>query len=147
KILSFFTHPFSWVLIGLLVAWVTKRPRLSRYSFRGAVIALLFFSNTVIFLEFTRLWETEGRKIEEVGHYDCAIVLGGMAEFDSSHDRLSIRRGGDRIWQAIHLYHLGKVDKLLISGNNGFLLPNGLDEAAQMKTVLVDNGIPEEDIL
>ena len=147
KIFNFFTHPFSWVVIGLLIAWVTKRPRLARYSFRGAVIVLLVFSNTFIFLGFARLWETEGKKIEDVEHYDCAVVLGGMAEYDKSHERLSIRRGGDRIWQAINLYHLGKVDKLLISGNNGFLLGDALDEANQFKEVLVENGIPEEDIL
>jgi uncharacterized SAM-binding protein YcdF (DUF218 family) len=93
------------------------------------------------------LWETEGTKIEEVDHYDCAIVLGGMAEFDENNNRLSMRRGGDRIWQAINLYHLGKVDKILISGNNGYILDDGLDEANQFKEVLIQNEIPAEDIL
>ena len=147
KLLSFLTHPFSWAVIGLLIAWFTKKPRLSRYSFRGSVIMLLIFSNTVIFCEFVRLWEAEGTKIEEVGHYDCAIVLGGMAEWDNSHSRLSIRRGGDRIWQAINLYHLGKVDKILISGQNGFLAEDKLNEADQFRDVLIQNGIPDEDII
>ena len=98
-------------------------------------------------MEFIRMWEPDGTKIEEVGHYDCAVVLGGMAEWDNTHERLSMRRGGDRIWQAVHLYHLGKVDKILISGNNGFLLDDGLNEAIQFKDVLMDMGIPEEDIL
>jgi uncharacterized SAM-binding protein YcdF (DUF218 family) len=93
------------------------------------------------------MWEAEGTKIEDVGHYDCAVVLGGMAEWDNNHERLSIRRGGDRIWQAINLYHLGKVDKILISGQNGFLTENKLNEADQFRDVLVQNGIPSEDIL
>ena len=147
KIFSFLTHPFSWIVIGLLIAWITKRPRLARYSFRGSVICLLVFSNTVIFCEFVRMWEPEGTKIEDVGHYDCAVVLGGMAEWDNSHDRLSIRRGGDRIWQAINLYHLGKVDKILISGQNGFIGSDELDEANQFKEILLQNGIPDEDVL
>ncbi|MEO9531559.1 MAG: YdcF family protein [Crocinitomicaceae bacterium] len=120
---------------------------MKKWSFKIGIILLLVFSNTFIFLEFARLWEPDGTKIEDVGHYDCAIVLGGMAEWDNSNERLSIRRGGDRIWQAINLYHLGKVDKLLISGNNGFISDDGLDEANQFKTVLVENGIPEKDIL
>lgn len=115
--------------------------------YRGAIIATLFFSNTVIFCEFTRLWEPEGQKIEELGHYDLAIVLGGMAEYDNNHERLSLRRGGDRIWQAIHLYYLGKVDKILLVGANGNLTDNGLDEANQFKAVLLDFGIPDADIL
>lgn len=108
---------------------------------------MLIFSNTVIFLEFVRLWEEPGKKIEEVGHYDCAIVLGGMAEWDNSHGRLSLRRGGDRIWQAIHLYHLGKVDRILISGAHGYILDHGLNEAQQFREVLLDNGIPDSAIL
>lgn len=147
KIFSFLTHPFSWVVIAFLIAWITKRPFLSKWSFRAGIFSLLFFSNSVIFMEFARLWETEGTKIEDVGHYDCAIVLGGMAEWDNSHKRLSIRRGGDRIWQAINLYHLGKVDKILISGSNGFITEDGLDEANQFRDVLIENGIPDADIL
>lgn len=147
KVLSFLTHPFSWIVILLLIAWISKRPFLSRYSFRTAIVALLFFSNTVVFLEFARWWEPEGTKIEEVGHYDCAIVLGGMAEWDNTNERLSLRRGGDRIWQAINLYHLGKVDRLLISGANGYLGEDKLDEANQFKEILVQNGIPDSVIL
>ena len=147
KILSYLIDPFTWIIIGLLIALITKREKLKKYAFRSAVIILIFFSNTMIFLEFMRMWEPEGKKIEDVGHYDCAIVLGGMAEYDNNLKRLSIRRGGDRIWQAINLYHLGKVDKLLISGNNGYLGDNPLDEARQFKKVLIENGIPEEDIL
>jgi len=147
KIFSFLTHPFSWIVIGLLIAWITKRPQLKKWSFKISIITLLIFSNTFVFLEFARLWEMEGTKIEDVKHYDCAIVLGGMADWDIRHDRLSIRRGGDRIWQAINLYHLGKVDKLLISGSNGFVGDDGLDEAIQFKEVLIENGIPSEDIL
>lgn len=147
KILSILIHPFTWILTCLIIAWITKRPRLTRWTFRGGIIATLFFSNTVIFCEFVRLWEPDGKKIEELGHYDVAIVLGGMAEYDNSHGRLSLRRGGDRIWQAVHLYHLGIVDKLLISGNDGDIVDKGLDEAAQFKEILVQEGIPEEDIL
>jgi uncharacterized SAM-binding protein YcdF (DUF218 family) len=115
--------------------------------FRGGLIALVFFTNNVIFLEFVRAWEEPGTKISEIEHYDVAVVLGGMAEWDNSHERLSLRRGGDRIWQAIHLYHLGKVDRILISGANGDVVDKGLNEAVQFKEVLMDNGIPDSAIL
>jgi uncharacterized SAM-binding protein YcdF (DUF218 family) len=108
---------------------------------------LLFFTNTVIFSEFVRWWEPEGKKIEEIEHYDVAIVLGGMAEYDNNLDRLSLRRGADRLWQAVHLYQLGKVDKLLISGDSGHMIDRGLNEALRFRDVLTDFGIPKEDIL
>jgi uncharacterized SAM-binding protein YcdF (DUF218 family) len=147
KILSFLVHPFSWILISVAIGLLTKRQKLKKWTLRGAGIAVLFFSNTVIFSEFTRLWEPEGTKISEVGHYDVAVVLGGMAEYDNNLDRLSIRRGGDRIWQAIHLYHLGKVDKIMIVGANGNMFDTGLNEAVQFKNVLLDCGIPDADII
>ena len=147
KILSYFFYPFTWIVLGFLIAWFSKRPQLVKYSFGSAIVLLLFFSNTLIFSEFARMWEPDGKKIDEIEHYDCAVVLGGMAEYDNSLGRLSIRRGGDRIWQAINLYHLGKVDHILISGNNGFLTDDKLDEAVQFKKVLVENGIPDSAIL
>lgn len=94
-----------------------------------------------------RAWEIKGKKAEDLKKHDVAIVLGGMAEYDNELNRLSIRRGGDRIWQAITLYKTGKVKKLLISGASGYVFDRGLKEAKQMKDVLAEWGIPEEDIL
>lgn len=147
KILSFLTQPFYWIIILALISYFTKRERLKKWTFRFALGFLIFFTNTVIFCEFARWWEPDGKKIEDVGYHDVAVVLGGMAEYDNTLDRLSMRRGSDRIWQTINLYHLGKVDKILISGANGDLVDKGLNEATQFKKVLVENGIPAEDIL
>jgi len=120
---------------------------LKKKFFKTGIILLLFFTNNIIFLEFARLWEPEGEKIEEVGHYDVTVVLGGMAEYNNDLDRISLRRGGDRIWQAIHLYLIDKVNKILISGDSGYLVDKGLNEAEQFKQILMEECIPEEDIL
>ena len=79
--------------------------------------------------------------------HDVAIVLGGMAEYNNDLDVLSIRRPGDRIFQAVTLYKKGKVRKILISGDSGHLTDRGLHEARQMKQILVSWGIPETDVL
>jgi uncharacterized SAM-binding protein YcdF (DUF218 family) len=147
KILDFVAHPFYWIVILFLIAWFTKRERLRKWTFWSGISCSIFFTNTVLFCEFARLWEPDGKKIEELGNYDVAVVLGGMAEYDNTLERLSIRRGGDRIWQAINLYHLGKVDKILISGANGDLVDKGLDEGRQFRKILIENGIPADDIL
>ncbi len=147
KILSVFIHPLSWIILLIIFGIITKREKRKKWSFRIAGIVTLFFSNTVIFCEFTRLWEMEGSKIETVEHHDVAIVLGGMAEYDNNLKRISLRRGGDRIWQALQLYHLGKVDKIMIVGANGNIVDRGLREATQFKEALLNQGIPEQDIL
>jgi uncharacterized SAM-binding protein YcdF (DUF218 family) len=147
KILSFLIDPFIWVLILLVISIVIKSPKLKKKSFIGSILVLIIFSNNIIFLEVTRLWEEEGTKIEDVKHYDIGVVLGGIAEYNNDLERLSIRRGGDRIWQAIHLYHIGKIDKIMISGDSGYMVDKGLNEAIQMKELLVQEKIPSEDIL
>lgn len=86
-------------------------------------------------------------KLSEVKHHDIAIVLGGMAEYNSDIDALSIRRQGDRLIQAISLYRQDKVKKILITGDSGYLTDRGLHEAKQVKKLLVSWGIPEADLL
>lgn len=107
----------------------------------------IFFSNSLIFSEFCGLWEVPGKKMEIVGHYDVGIVLGGMFEYNGDLDEISIRRQGDRLIQAVTLYKTGKVKKLLISGDSGYITDRGLHEAKQVKELLIAWGIPAEDIL
>lgn len=107
----------------------------------------LFFTNSVIFSEFCRLWEVPGTKIEKVEKHDVGIVLGGMFEYNSDLDQLSIRRQGDRFIQAVTLYKTNKISKLLITGESGYISERGLKEAKQIKELLLKWGIPETDIL
>lgn len=108
---------------------------------------LIIFSNSFIFKEFVRLWEVPAVSIDAVQYHEVGIVLGGMFEYDNDTERLSIRRGGDRIWQAIDLYKLNKIDKILLSGDHGYVTDRGLHESKQLKEVLVRWGIPNKDII
>lgn len=112
-----------------------------------AVGLFLFFSNSVIFSSFCSLWEVPGTKIAEIKQHDLAIVLGGMSDYNNDLNELTIYRQADRIFQAITLYKKGKVKKILISGDSGYITDRGLHEARQMKALLVKWGFPPEDIL
>lgn len=147
KILLFLLSPLTWIFIGTGLAFFSRNVKWKKRGRITALFCLLFFSNTFIYKEFCRQWEIFGVPQSQVKHHDVGIVLGGMAEYNNDLHTLSIRRGGDRIWQAINLYKSGKIDKILISGDNGYLLANGLHEAEQMKKVLVEWGIPSSDIL
>lgn len=113
----------------------------------AAISLMVLFSNTFLYKECCRLWEVPGVKIGALKKHDVVIVLGGMMEYNNDLKRISLQHSGDRIWQALNLYHAKKVSKILISGDNGYLLGNGLHEAQQMKDELVRWGIPEKDIL
>lgn len=113
----------------------------------AGIFIFFFFTNSFIFSEFCRLWETPGTRTSKVKQHDVAIVLGGMFEYNSDLDNLSIRRQGDRFIQAVTLYKENKVRKILISGDSGYIVDRGLHEAKQTKELLIKWGIPESDIL
>ena len=131
----------------MLAYLLVKKEKIRKYLLYSFLIVFFFFSYKPIALFFISGWEPEGKRIESVEHYEVGIVLGGGFEYDNDRERLSIRRGGDRIWVAIQLFHQGKLDYLLLTGKNGDLSDKGLDESNQLKQILIQNGIPEDKIL
>ena len=147
KALVIFTTPYTWFILTVMGAFLLKKDKWKKWSKYVAIFIFFFFSNSVILCELMRKWEIHGIRFENTGNYDVGIVLGGMAEYNSDLDVLSITSHGDRIWQAITLYKKGKIKKILISGDSGYVTERGLHEAKQFKTVLVEWGIPEGDII
>lgn len=135
------------MMVFVLTALFTKREKLKRRSKSFALGTFIFFSNSVIFSEFCRLWEVPGVKFEKVNKHDVAIVLGGMFEYNSDLENISIRRSGDRFIQAMTLYKTEKVEKILISGDNGYLTDRGLHEARQIKELMIKWGVNPLDII
>lgn len=147
KVLLFLFSPFNWFVIALLIYFFYPKESWKKKAKIASFVLFLFFSNTVVFLQFCRSWEVEGVQIKDVKSYDIGVVLGGMSEYNNDLKTLSLRRGGDRIWQAITLYKKGKIKKILISGDSGYVIDRGLHEAKQMKEILVSWGISEQDVL
>ena len=147
KALLFLITPIFWLGLSILGAIFLKNELWKKRMKWAAIIMFIFFSNSVIFSSFCGLWEIPGTKISEVKKHDVAIVLGGMSDYNNDLDELTIYRQADRIFQAITLYRTGKVKKILISGDSGYITDRGLHEARQMKSILVKWGFPPEDIL
>lgn len=147
KIFLFLLSPFTWMIIAGYFAFFSKRQKRQKIGRISLIAISLFFSNTVIFKEFCRQWEVFGTPVMKLKKHDIAIVLTGMGEYNNDLQTFSIRRGGDRIWQTITLYKKHKIDKILITGDHGYLIDKGLHEASQVKEILVTWGIPEKDIL
>lgn len=147
KLLLFLVSPFTWMLITGYFAFFSKKAKRKKRSRISLLVISLFFSNTFIFKEACRQWEVFGTPVSKVGHYDVAVVLTGMAEYNNDLHTLSARRGFDRMVQTLTLYKQHKIKKILITGDNGYLTDNGLHEASQMKQLLIGWGIPAKDIL
>ncbi len=147
KALLFLITPVFWLGLAILGALFLKNEVWKKRMKWTSIGLFVFFSNSVIFSMLCGLWEVPGTKIKDVKKHDVAIVLGGMSDYNNDLDELTIYRQADRIFQAITLYKTGKVKKILISGDSGYITDRGLHEARQMKSILVKWGFPPEDIL
>ena len=76
---------------------------------------------------------------EEAPQADAAIVLGARVYADGTLSPMLT----DRMETGVRLYKLGKVKKLLLSGDHG---QTTYDEVNAMLRYALDRGVPEEDV-
>lgn len=146
KIVYFFLQPLVWILMLVLISFWVKPITWKKKLRVACVIILIIFSNPALLKLSLYAWEVHAVNDKRLEHYDAAIVLGGMVEWDSDAGRISCRRGVDRIWQTMRLYKVGKVDKILLSGDSGYVFGRDLNEAQRLKNELIEFDFPAEDI-
>ncbi len=76
---------------------------------------------------------------DNLPEYQTALLLGAKVYDDGTLSFIM----QDRADTAIEIYNLGKVEKILVSGDHG---TTGYDEVNTVKNYLVKKGIPEKDI-
>lgn len=79
--------------------------------------------------------------INLIPEVEVGLVLGTSARARDGRPNVFFLR---RIEAAFELYENGKVEKLLLSGDNG---TQDYNEPERMKEALIDKGIPEEDLV
>jgi SanA protein len=77
--------------------------------------------------------------VAEVPRAQVAIVPGALVEPDGDMSAML----GDRVRQASALWHAGKVEKILVSGDHQSW---SYDEPDTMRKALVADGVPPEDV-
>lgn len=149
KLLSILISPLTWVFI-LLVLTILLRKKTSVLKYLlGTLLIFYLFSNQFIVESILRQWEIASPQNSQLkDHYEAGIVLGGgLVAIDEENDRLVYGQSADRILQAIDMYQLHKIDKIIISGGSGSLLDDGFVESVLMKKFLINIGISSDDIL
>ncbi len=146
KILAFLIRPIVWVFLLLLAAALLKKRR--KKILLLSVFTLWFFSNAFICDEASRLWEHEVSNIENIKtKYNIGVVLGGMSAYDSKTNTINFNKNADRLIYTEKLYRKGIINKILISGGSGMLIKNEYKEAFAIRNHMIENGIPDDDII
>ena len=150
KIFYFLIKPFNWIIIGLILAFLSKNQWERRRILRNTIFIALFFSSPLVFNTVAKWWEPPMISMHDLPKHDIAIVLGGFTRtgFFRADDRYVASAANPRITTAIELYRLGKVKKILITSGDGAVFRLIAEpEADLVKTFLLRVGIPESDIL
>jgi uncharacterized SAM-binding protein YcdF (DUF218 family) len=113
-----------------------------------SLFPILFFSNPYIINNILNSWEAERKRYEELDNYEVAIVLGGFSSSTQKpRDRVHFEKGADRLLNAIELYRLGKVDKILLSGGTSRIIGEKRSEATAVLPFIVNMGVRKSDII
>ncbi len=146
RLLIFFLSPLLWVLIFMIIGFITKRKKLKKICLRISLVIFILFSNPFLLDQFARFWDAKETCLPPGRYYSCAIVLGGFASEDYKGNGY-FNSTSDRFIQLIKLKAEGKVSHLLISGGNSRLLPTDFRESDWVASQLKDFNIPDSNIL
>jgi SanA protein len=124
--------------LGRKLTYPLRRwPRLSKLALggAGAIVLLVLLANAYVL--------TSGgdstSEVAEVPRAEVAIVPGALVEPDGDMSSMLAAR----VEQASRLWHAGKVEKILVSGDHGAWK---YDEPDTMRKALVGDGVAPEDV-
>ncbi|RYD72704.1 MAG: YdcF family protein [Sphingobacteriales bacterium] len=147
KIFSFLISPFTWLLIWVILFMLIKNPKWKKRFKWIAISWFLFFSNPYIIHQLNLKWQMPARELKQGEVYDAGIVLGGFVQFNDKEKKGYFGAASDRFLQAVRLYKLGHIKKILVTGGSGNLMHQEYKEASFAREQLLQFGIPAQDIL
>jgi SanA protein len=113
-------------------------PRLSKLAISGAVLIVLGVGLANAYVLLVAGGESTG-DLADVPHAEVAIVPGALVQPNGKMSAML----ADRVRRASALWHAGKVEKVLVSGDHGSWI---YDEPDTMRKALVADGVPPRDV-
>src|SRR4051812_21564452 len=124
--------------IGRKLTYPLRRwPRLTKVALGGAVVLVLLVALANVYVLTSGGDSTS--EIADVPPAEVAIVPGALVKPDGDMSAML----ADRVEQASSLWHTGKVEKVLVSGDHGSWK---YDEPDTMRKALVRDGVAPRDI-
>lgn len=124
--------------LGRKLTYPLRRwPRVAVLAIGGAalVVLLIAAANAYVLIQGGRSTD----EVTDVPHAEVAIVPGALVEPDGDMSAML----GARVEQASRLWHAGKVEKILVSGDHGTWK---YDEPDTMRKALVRDGVAPRDV-
>ncbi len=148
KIVAFFLHPFVWIVMLLLAAWLSRNANRKKTLLKTALVLFIIFSNSYIPKYIWYQYQSPYNEMKPGEKYSAGILLGGFVNYDEKNRRAFFNNSSDRFIQAVRLYRQGHIAKIIMTGGNAlFIKDSKYSEADYVVKTLIDMGIPANDIL
>ena len=150
KVLDFLISPVIWILFFMSISlFIFKNKEQKLKLMYAAFFLFLLFTNPFVTNLAVESWEVPAYSANQISEsYDIGILLSGsMNNYSSSLERPAYSQSVDRLLQTISLYKTGKIKKILLTGGSGYVLQPEFKESLITKKVMIEAGIPAEDIL
>lgn len=151
KFLNFFLSPITWIILLLLGFFLLKRRKLRILCLGSAILCFVVFTNGLL-VDYVRAKEAGvyGKaRLQEGKKYRVAIVMGGFASMNEETGQIRYNEDrADRLWESIRLLRMGRVERILITGDGtSFLHDRGKCTAELFLTYMEQMGIPRDSFL
>lgn len=139
KIVGWFTQPLTWLLLGLVTAWLVsaKRPRLARHALAAGALLLALIGWQALPKLLIRQLESQYVEVPlsaDVSAYAGVVVLGGATapgRLQQSHAQALSNEAGERLSVSAALALMHPHLPLLYTGGEGDPAGGGPSEAAR----------------
>jgi uncharacterized SAM-binding protein YcdF (DUF218 family) len=155
KLLSFVTQPLAWVALALLAALICL-PRRHRCGLRLGWFALIL----LLLQGWEPLPDAVLRQLEtrhqgpaassRLNNYVGVVILGGALESAhvwQGHDQVALNDAAERMTVPLALLRQNPQLRLLFTGGEGELLPEGLSEAARAHVFFDSMGLAPQQLV
>lgn len=140
----------TWVIGMLLVAAFLKNKKWCNGLVIASISLLLLITNRP--LEQWAEYKTTAPYAEQQTpqkHYKVAIIMGGFGSMNTRNGQFCpYKDRGARLWEPIRLYHMGIVEKILVTGDATVNIDKkGNTTLPEFKQYLGEFGIPDSCII
>lgn len=145
KLLNIFISPVTWVILLLVASFLLKKERVKRFCRYASLAVFLLFSNGLLFewLKYQTVKESCVVPPDTTRTYKVAIVMGGFAYINKETRQMRYEQDrADRLWEAVRLWKLGRVEKILITGDpSSVIRPDGSSTADLFLSYMQEMGV------
>jgi uncharacterized SAM-binding protein YcdF (DUF218 family) len=146
KILLFLLFPLNWIILLVIIAIISKRPKLKKRCFIAGFAMLILFTNPYLLYLFGKNWDVAQPAFDKGRIYSAVIVLGGFSGEDKNGNGF-FNESADRFIEALRINETAQASHILVSSGNGNLIPSDFREAMWVSTVLKEFHLPDSAVL